>query len=99
MTTEQATRTPGPWKTEGAQVLSDQCLYPVAICEGGTPDEGEANAAFIVRACNAHDDQVAALEAALTLVGRGSRNRASVTAMEHDAVQRQIRAALKLAPA
>ena len=65
-----------PWRTGtgGSIVCDDESLGPGCddsgaleyygghvVCETLTP----ANAEFIVRACNAHDDQLAALEAAV----------------------------------
>jgi hypothetical protein len=66
-----AKRTPEPWKR------SERIGYTIRITARGrgiafidTPSialdhEDEANAEFIVRACNAHDDLLAALEGAL----------------------------------
>ena len=63
--TKQAQRTPGPW-----QYVIGQSGTRGLICTttGETvvnihaPAQIEANAAFIVRACNAHDDLLAALK-------------------------------------
>lgn len=65
--------TPGPWHTErglsstGATPIRDAERVNVAwVCGSdaidGTPQKAKANAEFIVRACNAHDELVAALE-------------------------------------
>ncbi len=58
-----------PWHTNLRSHPSDQVFSGddiVADCKWTmhTHDIREANAAFIVQACNAHDDLVAALEAA-----------------------------------
>ena len=59
--------TPKPWRVwdvrEGL-VITDDTLATRHICEvqGATPEEAAANAEFIVRACNTHDDLVRALE-------------------------------------
>jgi hypothetical protein len=64
------THTPGPWKT-GTREFTDEVFEAAAhgkdwggwlICETGG---NAANAAFIVRACNAHDELVKALEIAV----------------------------------
>jgi hypothetical protein len=70
--TKQTAHTPTPWQYDedalhvfvnGSGVEGDGAV----ICEvwpgfgSGESKEREANAAFIVRACNAHDDLVAAL--------------------------------------
>lgn len=70
----EAKHTPGPWfaKREGFSTvyiearLRPGVLQEVAACgptEAGQ-DQQEANAAFIVRACNANDQLVAALRSA-----------------------------------
>lgn len=43
-------------------ILADNCRGVVADIEGGQTPEAKAKALFIVRACNAHDDLLAALE-------------------------------------
>ena len=45
-------RTPGPWGTKEGMIYSesDQSGKTIAFCDN------KANADFIVRACNAHDD-------------------------------------------
>jgi len=70
-------RTPGPWVVNGenSQGYSQICVanpdigWNVALCLPGSnrdpfKDEMEANAAFIVRACNAHDDLLEACKEA-----------------------------------
>jgi hypothetical protein len=61
-----STHTPGPWeKTQSHDIfqVGGNCL--VASCSGnsGFYPNAEANAAFIVRACNSHDDLLEVLEA------------------------------------
>lgn len=63
---EKSARTPGPWKVfsfdefrvEGPDGISILSPYRRSA------EEFKANAEFIVRACNAHDDLVAALKLA-----------------------------------
>jgi len=61
-------RTPGPWFLEDDCIrakTSDSGTVSVAVCRGWDTrweKEQKANAEFIVRACNAHDDLLAALE-------------------------------------
>lgn len=77
----QAAHTPTPWTIQGAEIRATGREFPTIICDpfsgqwentDGTRrrllpiDEREANAAFIVRACNNHDPLVAALENLLT---------------------------------
>ncbi len=72
----EAKHTPGPWKAEQVDVLGNDPTrwavlsdggWVVASIENGIPGESleteAANAAYIVRACNAHEDLLAALEA------------------------------------
>jgi hypothetical protein len=70
--------TPGPWftKRQGFSTvyvearLRDGWIQEVAACgptEAGS-EQQEANAEFIVRACNSHDQLVAALKAARDLI-------------------------------
>lgn len=51
--------TPGPWHIDRQSPHSPMCIKPYPgriVCEiDGTDAEAEANAAFIVRACNAHE--------------------------------------------
>jgi hypothetical protein len=60
------THTPGPWGiniTAGNRPLIDSGSYDIAVVSKQPGESAmHANAAFIVRACNAHDDLVAALE-------------------------------------
>lgn len=62
-------RTPGPWR-QNVLLVTDKRGGTIAHCtrwEGATvpkPEVAEANAAFIVRACNAHDELLAALKLA-----------------------------------
>jgi hypothetical protein len=66
--------TPTPWQIEerdcGGYKLADaDGEFLSYLCQSRYPDdrkddEAEANAAFIVKACNAHDELVAALTAA-----------------------------------
>lgn len=65
--------TPTPWAVE--ELLGDIWIIcptdrgPMPILTlGKASPVGLANAAFIVRACNAHDEMVAALEKSLTYV-------------------------------
>lgn len=55
--------TPTPWKASGNAVFRDGHCLAMTGTDIWMPEVEEANAAFIVRACNAHDDLVAALEA------------------------------------
>ena len=78
--TEQA-HTPGPWQQEGLTIV---VFGRGIIAECPTPQNGgtfdcSANAAFIVRACNAHDDLVAALD----LVCRDQRSGALPTSIQN----------------
>ena len=64
--------TPGPWRSAGGSVYLDRdgldMLTVVAKCPRRQHSpvirkaDAEANAAFIARACNAHEDLLAALE-------------------------------------
>jgi len=56
--------TPGPWivRTSGEVGTADEMLASVYPIEATRTEERRANAAFIVRACNSHDDLLAALE-------------------------------------
>lgn len=69
--------TPGPWsfhtqpfgdRISGGldhSIQSEHGVVMLIVPPGIVTDEFEANAAFIVRACNAHDDMLAALKTAL----------------------------------
>lgn len=68
--------TPGPWKS----VISEHTSEPVvrepqgetvAVCCEILEGEAEANAAFIVKACNSHDELLSAAETAAEII-RGS---------------------------
>lgn len=76
--TDKATHTPLPWAAERdlphnrmprVHSSADGSL----ICEcgnmGTTPDQWEANAAFIVRAVNSHHDLIEALREARKIIG------------------------------
>ena len=62
----QTKHTPGPWIQENGSIkaVSRGHWFPVARIEKRkfTPEGIEANAAFIVRACNTHDEMLAALK-------------------------------------
>ncbi len=73
---ETVKHTPVPWRIDGKDIITDAGLVPerediIAHVDPLGPnrvptmDVVRANAAFIVRACNAHDMLVAALEHAL----------------------------------
>ena len=56
---------PLPWRHENGLVKAVSHGKWFTVVRGGskfTPDGVKANAAFIVRACNSHDELVAALE-------------------------------------
>ena len=68
--------TPGPWhvgeveeidpedsQENGINIMSAEGYYIAGVIGGFSDGVQEANAAFIVRACNAHDELVAALRA------------------------------------
>jgi len=99
----KAEHTPTPWKydgdgfdsiaaadfgTDGYTVMSDDCDPVCEICDTGDDSISEANAALIVRACNAHDALVNALrEAEIALCGGPNTS----------GLHLQINSALKLA--
>lgn len=69
MNTKQHTKT--PWKLASRALITAKTAWqmPIAICydaqshvQGPDAKEADANAAFIVRACNAHDDLVAVVQ-------------------------------------
>lgn len=84
-----AAHTPVPWHrrvgregngfaiSQHEQICNDRG-YAVVILEHDGSTEGGANAEFIVRACNGHEDLVAAIEGLLTTRAGNSaqRNRA-----------------------
>ena len=99
-------RTPGPWRLGSrsgrrnvmgpmgrrpSRIMPGEAL-PICLM-GGTLYEDEANAAFIVRACNAHDALLAACEAVLAKQGEASMFRLPDNC---DAV-RLVQAAVRLA--
>jgi hypothetical protein len=69
-----AAHTPGPWHIgvrEAEKVIYDAHGWAVANCtmyQGQDSPEPKANADFIVRACNAHDDLLAALITAVRVM-------------------------------
>jgi hypothetical protein len=66
----ETSRTPGPWRVGestgyGIEIRTSTPFNAnVAMAIPWKDGQGKANAAFIVRACNAYDDMLAALEAA-----------------------------------
>lgn len=69
------THTPGPWSLSGDRYIVAPDSELIADCFKES-QEDVANAAFIVRACNAHDELVAALRDAyahITLLGSGNK--------------------------
>lgn len=99
-------RTPTPWnwddyngrtqKITGVDKFSDRVL--IAKCESHLlvgPPTVKANAAFIVKACNAHDDLVAALKNWLAFCDALEGKPATRTSAEHmEALRHDARAAL-----
>lgn len=73
-------RTPGPWYADGGVIMPDGDTYQEngeIYARSGDWQEGvaqlvrnPADAAFIVTACNAHDDLVAALTETVRLLKR-----------------------------
>ena len=66
--------TPGPWELHhnigrkgeiGIVADAAPCIIAVMGNQNAWPAEARANAEFIVRACNAHDELLAALELAM----------------------------------
>lgn len=55
--------TPTPWVKRQHQLFGEDPARPIATCNVITRD-GEANAAFIVRAVNAHEELVSLLASA-----------------------------------
>lgn len=68
--------TPLPWRAVGAEVRADE-RSKVADCDNHIPyvrdGEGEANAALIARAVNAHADLLAACEGIVAVFTATSR--------------------------
>ena len=64
-------RTPGPWGTKEGMIYSesDQSGKTIVFCDN------KANADFIVRACNAHDDLLHACDIALENLQQRSKSR------------------------
>lgn len=60
-------RTPGRWVLSGKQTIRTESGAWIGKTNWSN---GAANAEFIVRACNAHDDLVAALEEAIVILER-----------------------------
>lgn len=104
MTTQKATHVQAEWivvpeKLHNGQHIAGRsafiCRNGRIICKmdrvGQKPrdPESEANAAFIVRACNAHDDLLAACKAALA-----DRFGADDPCVDADPITDQLRAAL-----
>lgn len=56
-----AQHTPTPWSVDRGLVIRDAEGKWVANVDGGNDAVSKTRAAFIVRACNAHDDLVEAL--------------------------------------
>lgn len=59
-----AAHSPTPWTSGSSAIFAGKKCIGVTDCDSSTPNVERANAAFIVRAVNAHDDLVAALKAA-----------------------------------
>lgn len=63
--TNTTARTPGPWRLDPKRSLRVVAGDDHTVCATGNSDhlrdQWEANAAFIVRAANSHDELVAAL--------------------------------------
>jgi hypothetical protein len=79
------TRTPGPWEVDKYSQITTPTeevllVSGVALPSGNHPRiaEAEANAAFIVRACNAHEQLVKALEKVRIFVN-GDRSPANMS--------------------
>lgn len=82
--TSNAQHTPTPWFLSGSGIRirdkspeGNDIAWAEPNFAGGFDDVSRANAAFIVRACNAHEELVAALElqdkATTTLVADGEK--------------------------
>ncbi len=91
-----------PWKTEGGasdqpdprwQIYSDSEELTLAVTCGGND---RANAEFIVRACNAHEDLLAICEDATTAI-YDAMHAGSLSRNYHDDVMDKIEAAIKKA--
>ena len=60
-----AEHTPTPWKTESGAVFAELDYFDLHVADivsftGQTDEQVQANAEFIVLACNAHDDLLSA---------------------------------------
>lgn len=64
MSNNSVARTPGPWVNVGDSVNRVDDWEFIADCNGqnNDPNKDIANATFIVTACNAHNELVAALQ-------------------------------------
>lgn len=62
-------RTPGPWVVKQLDA-NHWCIFDANGMIVATNMRSEANAAFIVKACNAHDELVAALRDADSVLAR-----------------------------
>lgn len=70
--------TPTPWVVSAPGIItSPKAMQDIGhVCYTGTDGGTDANAAFIVRACNAHDEMAAALREVRDLVHEESSDRA-----------------------
>lgn len=102
----KSAHSPLPWGMKPSSfddellILCDEtCIATVPVWEDDDSDalrtEAHANAAFIVRACNAHDELVVALKLALDALNTAPRFRAGGT--DSYQIASRIEAALKLA--
>lgn len=98
---ENTKHTPAPWTLENNQIFGTcndkPTAFPVAICQGGTRDEADANAALIVRAVNSHADLLAALQAFVCDMDITGRWTTGVPVTINSAHIAAMRAALKKA--
>ena len=107
--TETEKRTPGPWfVVDNPRTGIEHHRYEIHSRDDGAVcflaysfSDGkieEANARFIVQACNSHDDLVAALEHAVSAIEMVIRNRPQTeqapTNIALDVIEEQARAAL-----
>src|SRR3990167_1394234 len=71
-TKNRRSHTPTPWKSEKGNIvpvnITKKTLNIIAYVESHGSRDGSANAAFIVRDCNAHEALVAALRDACDFV-------------------------------
>ena len=69
METETAKHTPGPWEIRDNQEIivreGGGTVRLIAQCHAGHSPERSANAAYIVRACNSHEELLQALKVLL----------------------------------